>query len=43
MLVLQHNCGRGYKNMVIELETALTTEASIVMFQELFIGNRKLS
>ena len=29
--------------MVIELETALTTGASIVMFQELFIGNRELS
>ena len=31
MLVVQHNCGQGYKSTVMALETALNIEASIVM------------
>ncbi len=42
MLVIQHNCGRGYESTVMALETALSIGAGIVMLQEPFIGNREL-
>ena len=43
MLIIQHNCGRGYESTVMALETALTIKAGMVMLQEPFIGNRELS
>lgn len=43
MLVVQHNCGCGYENTVIALETALNIGARMVMLQEPFIGNWELS
>ena len=42
MLIIQYNCGRGYKSTVMALETALIIKAGIVMLQEPFIGNREL-
>ena len=39
MLLVQHNCGQGYKSIVIALETGLSVEAGIVLIQEPFIGN----
>ena len=42
MLVVQHNCGQGYKSTVMALETALSVGAGIVMIQEPFIGSREL-
>lgn len=43
MLVIQHNCGRGYESTVMALETAFTIKAGMVMLQEPFLGNRELS
>ncbi len=43
MLIIQHNCGRGYESTVMALETALNIGAGIVMLQEPFLGNRELS
>ncbi len=43
MLIIQHNCERGYESTVMALETTLTIKAGMVMLQELFIGNRELS
>ena len=43
MLIVQHNCGRGYESTVMALETALTIKAGVVMLQEPFLGNRELS
>lgn len=43
MLIIQHNCGRGYKSTVMALETTLNIGAGMVMLQEPFIGNRELS
>lgn len=42
MLVIQHNCGRGYESTVMALKTALSIGAGMIMLQEPFIGNRKL-
>lgn len=42
MLIVQHNCGRGYESTVMALETALSIGAGLVMLQEPFIGNREL-
>ena len=42
MLVIQHNCGRGYESTVMALETALGIGAGMIMLQEPFIGNREL-
>ena len=43
MLVVQQNCGKGYKCTFFELKTALSPGASMVCIQELFIGNRTIS
>ena len=43
MLVVQHNCGRGYESTVMALETALDIGAGIALLQEPFIGNRELA
>ena len=43
MLIIQHNCGRGYESTVMALETALSIKAGMVMLQEPFIGNREIS
>lgn len=43
MLVVQHNCGRGYESTIAALETAISTEAGIVCLQEPFIGNRNIT
>ena len=40
MLVIQHNCGRGYESTIAALETALSIAAGIVCLQEPFIGNK---
>ena len=42
MLIVQHNCGRRYKNTVMALEMALNIGAGLVMLQEPFIGNQEL-
>ena len=39
MLIIQHNCGRKYKNTVMILEIVLIIKAGMVMLQKLFIGN----
>lgn len=31
MLVVQHNCGQGYENTIMALETALSIGAGMVM------------
>ena len=43
MLIVQHNCGRGYESTVMALETALNIGAGTVILQVPFIGNRELS
>ena len=43
MLVVQQNCGKGYKCTISALKTALSLGASMVCIQELFIGNRTIS
>ena len=43
MLIIQHNCGRGYKSIVMTLETALDKRAGIIMLQEPYISNRELA
>lgn len=42
MLVIQHNCGRGYENTIASLETAISIGAGIVCLQEPFLGNRNI-
>ena len=42
MLVIQHNCGQGYKSTVMALETVISIKARIVMVQEPFIGSREI-
>lgn len=42
MLIVQHNCGRGYESTITTLETALSIGAGIVMLQEPFIGSREI-
>lgn len=39
MLIVQHNCARGYKNKVMALDTVLSIGAGIVILQKLFISN----
>ena len=43
ILIIQHNCRRGYENTVMALETALSITAEMVMLQKPFIGNREIS
>ena len=43
MLVIQHNCGRGYESTIASLEAALSIGAGIVCLQEPFIGNRSIT
>ena len=43
MLIVQYICSRGYESTVMALETPLKIGARVVILQELFIGNRKLS
>ena len=43
MLVVQHNCGRGYESTIASLETAISVEAGIVCLQEPFLGNRNIT
>lgn len=43
MLVVQHNCGRGYESTIAALETSLSIGARIACLQEPFIGNRSIS
>ena len=43
MLLVQHNCGQGYKSTMMALETALSVEAGIVIIQKPFFGNREIS
>lgn len=43
MLVVQHNCGRGYESTIAALETSLSIGAGIACLQESFIGNRSIS
>lgn len=40
MLLIQHNCGRGYESTIAALETSLSIGAGIACLQEPFIGNR---
>lgn len=42
MLIIQHNCRRGYKNTVMALKKAVNIRVGIALLQEFFIGNRKL-
>ena len=42
ILLVQHKCRQGYESTLIELETALSVKAGIVMVQEPFIGSREL-
>ena len=42
MLIIQHNCRRGYKSIVMTLEAALNIGAGIIMLQKPFIGNQEL-
>lgn len=42
MLIIQHNFGRGYENIVIALKTRLSVGAGIVMLQKPFMSNREL-
>ncbi len=39
MLIIQYDCRRGYKSIVMALKTALDIDAEIIMLQEPFIGN----
>ena len=43
MLVLQQNCGKGYKYTITTLEAGLGLEASIICIQKLFLRNRSLA
>ncbi len=43
MLVIQHNCGRGYESTIATLEMSLSIGAGIVCLQEPFIGNRSIT
>ena len=43
MLVIQHNCGRGYKSTIASLETALSIGAGIVCLQKPFIGRKSFA
>ncbi len=43
MLVVQHNCGRGYESTIAALETSLSIGAGIACLQEPFIGNKSIS
>lgn len=39
MLIIQYDCRRGYKSIVMALKTVLDMDAEIIMLQEPFIGN----
>ena len=43
MLVVQQNCGKGYKCTISALEAGLGLEAAVVYIQEPFFGNRSLA
>lgn len=43
MLVIPHNCGRGYESTIAALETALSIGAGMVCLQEPFIGNKSIA
>ena len=43
MLIIQHNCGRGYESTVMALETELNIGAGLVCLQELFLGNKDIA
>lgn len=43
MLVIQHNCGRGYESTIAALETTLSIGAGMVCLQEPFIGNKSIA
>ena len=43
MLVVQQNCGKGYECTISALEAGLGLEASIVLIQEPFLGNKSLA
>lgn len=43
MLVVQHNCNRGYESTIASLETAISTGAGIVCLQKPFIANRNIT
>ncbi len=42
ILIVQHNCRRRYKSIVMALETVLDIRAGIMLLQEPFIGNWEL-
>ncbi len=41
--MVQYNCGQGYENTVLAMETELSIGAGIVMIQELFIGTWEIN
>ena len=43
MLIVQQNCGKGYKCTISALESGLGLDAIVVYIQELFLGNRNIS
>lgn len=43
MLVIQHNCGRGCKSIIVLLATLLSIEAKIVYLQKPFIKNKSIT
>ena len=43
MIVVQHNCGKGYESTISALEAGLGLNAAVVCIQELFLGNRSIS
>lgn len=42
MLVIQHNCGRGYESTIAALETTLSIGAGMVCLQEPLLGTKVL-
>ena len=43
MLVVQQNCGKGYKCTIFALEAGLGLKAGIVCIQEPFLGKKNLA
>lgn len=43
MLIVQQNCGKGYKYTISTFETGLGFNISVICIQELFLANRSLA